>query len=234
MPNKLGYCGGNDNRTLFEYCAAQHTDPGLVGILQKFEAAYPYLKLIAASNGIADPFDARVVEAYWLGNPLLDRVNLGGFYSSLRELFNRRLDSKTLSEIFSRPLPGARPNHSFHVFNVYRRTGTLEDSLDAMENCRIGWGKIKEITGTQFIVEHQPLVVESGWLKLGAPKAKTVTRQLDDKGFVTSFKVGDFISFHWGWACETLNPGQVQHLERYTRYHIELTNRVGQSQETGG
>ncbi|MFC2047471.1 DUF6390 family protein, partial [Chloroflexota bacterium] len=56
MPNKLGYCGSNDNRALFDYCAAKHTDPGLVAILKKFEAAYPYLKLIASNNNISDPF----------------------------------------------------------------------------------------------------------------------------------------------------------------------------------
>ena len=29
----------------------------------------------AAANGIGDPFDPRVVEAYWLGNELLERVD---------------------------------------------------------------------------------------------------------------------------------------------------------------
>ncbi|GAI47424.1 unnamed protein product [marine sediment metagenome] len=82
MPNRLGYCGGDDNKTLFDYCVAKHTDPGLVIILQKFEAAYPYLKLIASSNHISDAFDARVVEAYWLGNELLDQVDLIQFYNS--------------------------------------------------------------------------------------------------------------------------------------------------------
>lgn len=226
MPNKLGYCGGNDNRTLFEYCAAQHTDPGLTIILQKFEAAYPYLKLIANSNGIPDPFDTRVVEAYWLGNSLLDRVDLSNFYNSLNELFTKRLDSKTLGQIFSRPPLGARPNHSFHVFNVHSRIGALDHSLDTMENCRIGWGQIKEISGTRFIVEHQPLILKEGKLKLGALKPKTVMCQLNGKGFVANFKVGDFVSFHWGWACEILSPGQVQYLERYTRYHLDLTNRT--------
>ena len=40
----------------------------------QFEGAWPYLQLIAASNGIAEPLDPRVVEAYWTGNRLVTRA----------------------------------------------------------------------------------------------------------------------------------------------------------------
>ncbi len=226
MPNKYGYCGGDDNRTLFEYCAAKHTDPGLVVILQKFEAAYPYLKLIASSNHISDPFDARVVEAYWLGNELLDGVDLTQFYNSLHERFAKRLDAKTLGYLLSKPPLGARPHHNFHVFDVHSRIGALDHSLDTMENCRIGWGQVKEIAVTHLVVEHQPLVLECGKLKLGEMKEKRVLCQIDGTGFITNCQVGDPVSFHWNWACEILTPRQVQNLERYTMYHLELANQT--------
>jgi len=226
MPNKLGYCGGDDNRTLFEYCAAKHTDLGLVVILQKFEAAYPYLKLIASSNHIPDPFDARVVEAYWLGNELLEQVELAQFYNSLRDRFAKRLDAKNLGYLLSKPPLGARPFHNFHVFDVHSRVGTLDHSMDTMESCRIGWGKAKEIGTTDFVVEYQPLVLEHGKLKLGEPREKRVLRQIDGTGFISNCQAGDFISFHWDWACEILSLRQVQNLEKYTRYHLELANQT--------
>jgi len=226
MPNKLGYCGGDDNRTLFDYCAATHTDPGLIIILQKFEAAYPYLKLIASSNHIPDAFDARVVEAYWLGNELLDRVDLTQFYNSLRERFAKRLNPKTLGHLLSKPPLGARPFHNFHVFDVHSHTGMLGHSLETMENCRIGWGRVKEMEATNLVVEHQPLVLECGKLKLGKPREKRVLRQLNGTGFITDCQIGAFVSFHWDWACEMLSPRQVQNLERYTRYHLELANQT--------
>ena len=119
MPNRLSYCGGDDNKTLFEYCVANQTDPGLVNILRQFQAALPYLKLIATNNGIADPFDARVVEAYWIGNRLLDQVNMTQFYDSLNERLSSKLSSKTLNHLLSKPPLGARPHHSFHVFDVH-------------------------------------------------------------------------------------------------------------------
>jgi len=61
MPNRLTYCGGDDNRALFDYCLAGVTDPGLRGLLRKFTGAMPYLQLIAECNAILDPFDAQVV-----------------------------------------------------------------------------------------------------------------------------------------------------------------------------
>ncbi len=226
MPNKLGYCGGDDNRTLFEYCAANHTDLGLVVILKKFEAAYPYLKLIARANHIPDPFDARVVEAYWLGNELLDQVELTQFYNSLHERFAKRLDPKTLGYLLGKPQHGARPFHNFHVFDVHSRTGALEHSLATMESCRIGWGQIKEIEPGHFVVQHQPLVMEGGKLKLGEPKRKKVLRQIGGSGFASNCQVGDWISTHWDWACEKLNLRQVQNLEKYTKYHLQLANQT--------
>jgi len=36
-----------------------------------------------------------------------------------------------------------------------------------MESCRIGWGRVKETETTYTVVEHQPLVLECGKLKLG-------------------------------------------------------------------
>ena len=226
MPNKLGYCGGSDNRTLFEYCAATHTDPGLVIILKKFEAAYPYLQLIASTNHIPDPFDTRVVEAYWLGNQLLDQVDLIQFYNSLHERFAKRLSPKTLGYLLSKPPLGARPFHNFHVFDVHSHIGMLDHSLDTMENCRISWGLVKKIEVTHLLVEYQPLVLEWGKLKLGEAREKKVLHQIDGTGFISKCQVGDFISFHWGWACEVLGLRQVQNLKKYTMFHLKLASQT--------
>ena len=47
---------------------ALEIDRGLRDLAAGFEGAYPYLELIAAANGIEDPLDTRVVDAYWIGN----------------------------------------------------------------------------------------------------------------------------------------------------------------------
>jgi hypothetical protein len=74
MPNRLGYCGGDDNRALYDYVVASTADRGLAELLGRFSGAMPYLRLIARTTGIGDPFDPRVVEAYWIGNDLLMQV----------------------------------------------------------------------------------------------------------------------------------------------------------------
>ena len=76
-PNSLGYCGADATRTLLEYGDARASDGGLAELARTFEGAWPYLTLIAHANEIADPLDPRVVQAYWVGNELLDRVEPG-------------------------------------------------------------------------------------------------------------------------------------------------------------
>ena len=224
MPNRLKYCGGDDNRTLFDYCVANQSDAGLRQILEQFQAALPYLRLIATENGIADPFDPRVVEAYWIGNSLLDRVDLVCFYDSLLERFSTQLKPDTIKHLLSKPPLGARPHHSFHVFDVHSRAGSLDHNLQNMENCRIGWGRVREMQGTQYLVEHQPLVLKEGKLRLGLPEEKKVLRRIDGTGFMDGCRQGDWLSFHWEWACDKLTARQVRNLEWYTRYHLNLAN----------
>src|SRR3989337_1307374 len=95
MPNRLRYCGGDDDRTLFQYGVAGVTDGGLRELLGTFTGALPYLRLIAGSSGIRDPFDPRVVEAYWIGNELLEGVEVRQLYDSLRERFGTQLPGRT-------------------------------------------------------------------------------------------------------------------------------------------
>src|SRR5690242_20609398 len=69
-PNRLGYCGPEAVTELFEEGTAGHDDRALRELARGFEGAWPYLELIASANGLADPLDRWVVEAYWLGNEL--------------------------------------------------------------------------------------------------------------------------------------------------------------------
>ena len=73
-PNELGYCGPDAHAQLLEQVAARADDGDLRRLVRGFDGAWPYLELIAGAAGIGDPLDARVVEAYWVGNELLDRV----------------------------------------------------------------------------------------------------------------------------------------------------------------
>lgn len=225
MPNRLSYCGGDDNTTIFQYALEDVREPPLEAMLRKFTGALPYLRLIAERNGIADPFDDRVVEAYWIGNGLLDGVEARALYDSLRERFKGQLGARAMEHVAMKAPAGARPHHSFHVFDVWRQTdrdrGAVLATLDA---CRISWGTVRAADGGELDVERRALILRDGALALGERRRERVARLIDGRGFVVSARPGDVVAIHWGWACETLTAAQVTALERWTMHHIALAN----------
>ena len=226
MPNRLRYCGGDNNRTLFEYGIENTTDGGLSPLLRRFTGALPYLQLIARANGIADPFDPRVVEAYWIGNQLLDHVEVRQLYDHLLDRFGKQLQGRTRELVLGKAPTGARPHHSFHVLDVHSRVGELEHSLQTLDGCRVSWGRVLAVDGAELLVERQPLVLEQGKLGLGEAQRTRMVRQVDGRGFADAAEVGDWVSLHWGWVCEVLTPHQQVNVARYTRHHLALANQT--------
>src|SRR5919202_2007554 len=160
MPNHLERCGplrAQDNRTIFEYAVAGDSDPYFTSLLREFHAAYPYLQLIARTIGYQDPFDPAVVEAYWIGSDLLERVEVRQFHRSIEERFGRLIDRKNLDYLLGKAPAGARPHHSFNVFDVQRFTQEKTHTLHNMQQCRISWGQVRAVEPCHFVVEYQPL-----------------------------------------------------------------------------
>ena len=227
MPNRLQYCGGDDNRTILDYAVADVREPPLDGMLKKFTGAVPYLALIARGNGIADPFDERVVEAYWLGNELLEKVEARALYDDLRARYGTQLSPKVMERVAAKAPAGARPHHSFHVLDVWRQADRGKAEVLAMvDSCRISWGTVTGIDGGELIVQRAPVVLRDGRLELDPPRSERVTRMLEGRGFVSGAKIGDVVSIHWSWACEVLTEAQQRTLERYTRFHLALASQT--------
>jgi hypothetical protein len=224
-PNRLGYCGGDVNAELLASLRADQVDDGLRRHLRTFAAAYPYLQLIAESCGIADPFDARVVEAYWIGNDLLERVDWRHYARHLHERFRGRMTPKTLEWLLGKPTAGARAHHAFHVFDVSFRLG-LPQGDAALDHCRIAWGTILAVEPGAYTVSYRPIVVREGRLVYGDAQPARVLRAIDDDGFMEGASVGDVVAFHWRWACLRLRPHQVTALERYTTGMMALANQT--------
>ncbi len=230
-PNRLGYCGSDDHESLLGYLSEGRADEGLGQLARRFEGAYPYLRLIALANGIGDPFDERVVEAYWISNQLLDRVGAAPFFESLKARFRPKMPPKDFAWMASALPRGAKPHHNFHVFDVYRRAGLMHDeravvAIDRMDQCRISWGKVIMAEGAELVVERSPLVFTGGSIGLGAPRIVKVLRHLDARGSPRDYATGDFVSLHWNWACDRIGNRELGHLIRATRralYHTNLT-----------
>jgi len=228
-PNRLGYCGPDDASELFD----QATRGGDLGALRRqaeqFEGAYPYLQLIATANGLGDPLDARVVEAYWLGNELLEAVTPTLLGRSLDDRFRRRLSADGWRWLADKPNVGALPMHAFHVLDVFPRLGLLrsgatDNALAIMDSCRVRWGRVLEQDGDYLVVSAVPLALEGGKLALGEPRPERIRAWQDGASFVDRVAPGDVVSIHWDWACDRLDQPRLAALRAWTGREMGIAN----------
>lgn len=229
-PNELGYCGPPDHRAVLEYASAGVADRGLVELARGFTGAWPYLQLIAATNGIEDPLDHRVVEAYWLGNALLENVDRTSFANSLRDRFRPRAGAQWahVEEL----VPAlAVPHHNFHVFGVYPWVGLLNSHasdapLQVLNSCRIRWGQVVGVSGDRVMVRSRPLTWNGRELALGALCIEEVARSLDGYATAPQLQQGDWVAMHWHWVCDRLSTRQLGALRHYTQRQLDVTNHA--------
>lgn len=235
MPNKLRYCGGDDNFNLFSYVFENQSDQGLKDLLEEFATMYPYLRFIAQANRIADPFNYKVVEAYWIGNELLENISMNRFYNHLidEHRLKDKFNSSLLEKVWGKIPLGAKPHHSFHVFNIPKRTGhyPVEHTLKTMDECRITPAQIKGerikesgLLISKVMVEYRPLATDGNRLILGQPIQKEVWLEFDGKAFVKEPKAGDWVALHWNWVCDFLTPEQANNLDKWNKYNLNLFN----------
>jgi hypothetical protein len=221
-PNALGYCGPGDCGAMLEYASGSLSDAGLVALAKQFAGAWPYLALIANANGIADPLDARVVRAYWLGSPLLERISGRLLAAHVTDRFTDRALGNEV-ELAELALEG-RAHHNFHVFAVYPwvgllRAGHVEAPMHVLQSCRIRWGTVTSVHSGQIVVESQPLRWTGSALTLGPPRPETVHAALP-------VQAGDVVSLHWDWVCDRLTPRQAASLEHYTDTQLQVANHA--------
>ena len=232
MPNSLGYCGPDDRGRILQLLEQGRAGEGLLKTLQGFEAAYPFLNLIARNTG-KDVFDRAVPEAYWIGNNLLERVPHSDFYGfSHREL--RGKDPKKVRELFRNLDGSAPPHHTFYVLSTYAGS-TVADGPDLsnekegkvaelIDNCRISWATVKQVRRNDLQVEYRPVAIREGTVGLAPLRTKKVRYNPEVTPF-GSVKAGDVVSIHWNYACDVLSRRQTQNLTKYTEADLVLINR---------
>jgi hypothetical protein len=233
-PNELGYCGPDDHRALLDYGTAGAADRGLEEYARKFQGPWPYLTLMAGVAGLPDPFDERLVEAYWVGNELLDRVSRADFGLMVETYFKARAGRRYAHLVEAVPA-GAVPNHSFHVFGVYPWVGLLSsgrapEPLYQLDRCRIRWGEVLTLDGDRVTVRYRPLAFDGVNLFLGPPEVETATRAVQGQTLLRGLAPGDHVSLHWHWVCDRLDARQLDNLRRVTARHLDMVNhRVAHS-----
>jgi hypothetical protein len=220
-PNVLGYCGPPDSG-LTAGLATLDTASEMAHIVQQFDGAWPYLELIGGLSR-RDPLDPHVVEAYWIGNELLDGFDMLAWGNSVDNRFRARAGG-SWSSVEIGIIDGV-PNHAFHVFCVYPwvgllRSGHADHALEVIDRCRIRWGTVEACPGSNVVVRYSPLIWDGTTLTLGESTLETVTGSLGS----TDYEPGAVVSMHWDYVCEELTPRQAGYLKRQTARHLSIVN----------
>jgi hypothetical protein len=227
-PNSLSLCGPDKKKDMLYYSGIQKPDRGTNEILTQFSTLYPYLSLISRENNIRDPFDRKVVEAYWLGNRLLKKITIKKFAKHLGEdlQLKKKLTGIIMDSVYNKLEKDAFPNHSFHVLNIYKRTGNEHSlhTLQTMDACIINWGKVLRITDKIIEIETRPVSAAKNKLSFGAKIKRSIIPQGDRDIIFNKVNIGDYVSYHWGYFCQIISPLQLQNLIYYTNLSIKLAN----------
>jgi len=217
-PNKLGYCGPEGSWHAFEeFLSAPNTEQNAVAAkeaLQKFYALFPYLELIATANDL-QPFDAKVIEAYWIGNELLNNVQYSEIQKTILS-FQKFGLPRSIAEKKAAELPDALlPHHSMHVLYVNFISPKVKPIIENLGNCLIQWAEVKGEAKNGFKAKGIELFSENGELKL-REKEKTVQNQ-----FNLQLQPRDLISVHWQNAVEKISFDELKSLRKFTEGTIE-------------
>jgi len=234
-PNELGYCGPEDASPLLVNETTAVDEQLIAERARHFEGAWSYLELIASAAGFDDPLDARVVEAYWVGNDLLDGLDPVGWLGLLGERF-RSQTGGFWSRLGVDSAALALPHHSFQVFAVYPWVGLLRSGSDVplsvLNRCRIRWGEVIEVDGERAVVRSKPLTWDGQVLALGDVRDEAVHWSKDGRSLLAGVAVGDRVAMHWDWICDRLDARQLSALQASSAAQLELTNTQLAAQPT--
>lgn len=225
-PARLKFCGRQKNtpQILSRYASGEKIPlKKIKEIFENFEASYPYYQLIAQSNQIKNPLNYKVIEAYWLGNKLLDKIKPPDLKKLILTQFSQKglLNSKIAKQKADSLPKNALPHHSFHVLILGSITGKVKFTTALRNICCINHGQIIEIKKNKLKITYQPLKNKNNQFFLGKITTKEI---IWDKNFIPQIKKRDTVSFHWDQACQILNQREIKNLSKYTLLNIKAAN----------
>lgn len=190
-------------------------------LLNEFHGASDYYRLIARKNGIRDHFADEVVEAYWLGNRLLEKVGADDLKKMILSDFVKPdfLSAAKAKKIIEKIPSGVAPHHSFHVFFVGSVTGRLKFNPKLREVCKTCWGEVKRLEPLKGTITVKT--------KILAPRPHDKIMPIGwDRELAPSLKPGDAVSFHWGRVSQKISSQQLKNLIKYTLRNFSAYQRT--------
>ena len=256
MPNALQYCGpkvahsnflkyisNSSNTKTFNPKDKEKLKGKIKNNLKNFEALYPYLSAIAKKSK-KDYSDYKVVEAYWIGNKILEKFNKKDMAKIIFELGKKGLPKIIAKKTIENLKEGFVPHHNFNVgfVGVGQVSGSVPTTLKNMNNCMILPAKILKIEKSlknnddnkkeenNLIVSRVLLERENGKYKLtknDMNNKKNNTHKIKVKFLPNLFKkikVGDTVAIHWNFAAKILTNKEEKNLLKYTNQILETIN----------
>jgi Family of unknown function (DUF6390) len=223
-PNALGYCGPPLGATLRDGSVDD-----VRSAATKFSGAWPYLRVLSALTGIADPLDYRLVESYWLGGGVGATIDPTDFLDALLTIIGPQA-GRYWSHLTADLAGEAAANHCFHVFGVYPWTrflgrGIDEQPLSVLDSCRIAAGTVVSRAGDDVEVMCRRLAWDGQALTLSEPSVRTLEVWADGYSAVPDATVGDEVAVHWDRLCGRLSPQQIQAVADGTDRQLRLTSQ---------
>jgi len=200
-PCQLGLCGPKSaKKILSDYLLNNTSEDEARRALEQFKGAYPYYKVIAKANNIKDPFNEKVIKAYWISNELLDQVSADSLKEMIVKEFSGFLSEQVIEEKIKQISSDSKPHHSFHVFKIGSVTGTIKLEAELLDICKVSWAEVVSKGKDRLVVRYSGSV------------EKTV---LWDKDLVF-VEIGDMVSIHWNHVIQVLNKEDLSNLKKYT------------------
>ena len=227
ITNALSYCGPLKGHELFKkyiMTKDESLQKDIASSLKKFEALYPYLKLISEKTG-KQYTDRDVVEAYWIGNSLLDKFKKSDMQELVEILKSRGLPKSMADKLIADMPSGAIPYHTFHVayVGVGNVTGHVETTIQNMDNCRVSAGEVVQIIDDKLLVATDTLRQKDKKIIVVPDETKTIVY---DPQMIPDIKMGDYVAMHWGFACKKLSMDEVARIRTYTLKSLDAANSV--------
>lgn len=223
--NNLRYCGPPEAKDLFlRYFKDKDNEDEVVSALKKFEGTSPYFSSIAEKHE-KDLLDFDVVEAYWVGNNLLDDFTKDDMKNVIVKLVSRGLPESLGNKLIENLPDDMFPHHNFNVFyvGVGQLTGAVPTTLQNMNNCRTAWGRVVKVYDNTLYVRSSQIEFKNNRYVVGTDKDLTVSYMKD---LLPNVKSDDLVALHWGFAPLVLSEKQLDNLVKYTQKILDVLNRT--------
>ena len=166
-----------------------------------------------------------MVRNYWVGGPLLDKVDPDELLIRLRSAFTGQVTGM----LDSVGAGTALAHHSFHVFVIYPWVRFLDRDpttpLQVMQDCRVRWGVVESVDGDHVAIASAPLTFAEGELGLGDVRAERVRWRKGGASLTPPPEPGGIVAAHWDWVCGSLTGGRTRRARRCDQPDTETGQR---------